>query len=287
MRIGFIGLGIMGRRMAANLMDAGHELSVWNRSPEKGDELVEAGATRAETPADAARGVEVLFTMVATPDAVRQVALGDGGFLEALPEGALWVDSSTVPPAFSREMAEEANQRGIRFADAPVTGTKGPAETGELTFLFGGEDEDLSELEPLFEVMGTNTLHLGYAGQGAAMKMLINMLLGNAMAAFAEALMLGESLGLSQEQLFDVLLPSPAAAPFLAGKKGKIESGDYEADFPLRWMHKDLHQATMTAYDEGVALPLTNAVEEMYALAKRHGLGNRDFSAVYRWLGSS
>lgn len=286
MKVGFIGLGIMGSRMAANLQKQGVDLVVYNRTAEKAQPLAANGATVAESPADLARQVELLFTMLGDPEAVQEMATGPHGFLDNLPENALWVDCSTVNPSFSRQMVEKARARQVRFVDAPVAGTRGPAEEGELLFMAGGDKADVDECRPYFDVMGRNTLHMGDAGSGSAMKMVANLLLAQAMAAFAEALVFGQAMGLSRRMLLDALLNSAVVAPFVAGKRDKIESGDYEADFPLQWMHKDIHLATITAYEEDVPMPVGNCVKELYALAKREGLGEEDFSAVYRFLES-
>lgn len=286
MKIGFIGLGIMGSRMAANLQKQGHDLVVYNRTADKAQALADDGATVADSPAGVARQVELLFTMLGDPEAVREMASGPHGFLDKLPENALWVDCSTVNPSFSRQMAEKARARQVRFVDAPVAGTRGPAEEGQLLFLAGGEKADVDQCRPYFDAMGRSALHVGDAGSGSAMKMVANLLLAQAMAAFSEALVFGQAMGLSRQMLLDSLLNSAVVAPFVAGKREKIESGDYEADFPLQWMHKDVHLATITAYEEEVPMPIGNSVKELYALAKRQGLGEEDFSAVYRFMES-
>lgn len=284
MKIGFIGLGIMGSRMAHNLLVKGYDLTVYNRTPDKAEVLLAEGASWAQTPAAMAQQVDILFTMLSTPEAVQTLAAEENGFLAALPEGALWVDCSTVNPGFACWMAAVAGAGGVRFLDAPVAGTKGPAGSGELLFLVGGSAEDIDQCRPLLECMGKSILHLGGTGSGAAMKMLFNLMLGNAMAAYSEALVLGESLGLSRQTVADVLLSAPVAAPFLKKKQPLIDQNEFEAHFPLRWMRKDLQLAAQTAYENGVALPALNAVKEIYALAEKHGLGKADYAAIYRYL---
>ena len=285
MKIGFIGLGIMGSRMAANLQKHGHSLVVFNRTREKAEPLMAEGAIWADSPATLARQVEVVFTMLAHPDAVEEAALGEDGFLRHPEPAQMWIDCSTVNPAFSRKMAAESKARGVRFLGAPVTGSKGQAEQAKLTFWVGGETNDLETCRPLLECMGNRIVHCGGPGTGTSVKMVMNQLLGTAMAAFAEGLVLGESLGLSREVLFEALLGGPAAAPFLALKRDRIENGNYEpADFPLRWLQKDLHLAAVSAYETGAAMPLTNAAKELYRLAIRDGRGSEDFSAIYDYL---
>ena len=288
MNIGFIGLGIMGSRMAANLQKRGHSLALYNRTREKAGPLLSRGAAWSDSPATLATQAEVIFTMLAHPDAVEEAAVGKDGFLSNLPRGRMWIDCSTVNPSFSRKMGAEAQARGIRFLGAPVTGSKGQAAEAKLVFWAGGEAADLEACRPLLQCMGNRIVYCGGQGMGASLKMVMNQLLGTMMAAFAEGLVLGESLGLSRQVLFEALLNGPAAAPFLAVKRERIEKDDYDAaDFPLRWLQKDLHLASVSAYETGVSMPLTNVAKEIYRLAIREGDGDKDFSAIYDYLARS
>ena len=285
MKIGFIGLGTMGSRMAANLMKRGHSLVVFNRTREKAEPLLAVGATWADSPAALAAQVEVLFTMLAHPDAVEEAALGKDGFLPQMPTGRIWVDCSTVNPSFSRKMASESRARGIHFLDAPVTGSKVPAAEGKLIFWVGGDAGDLKTVRPLLEYMGSKIVHCGPQGMGTSLKMVMNQLLGTFMAGLAEALVFGESLGLSRAVLFEAVFGGPAVPPFLAVKRQRIEAGNFQqADFSLRWLHKDLHLAAISAYESGAAMPLTNVAKEIYQLAIRDGHGDEDISAIYQYL---
>ncbi len=284
MKIGFIGLGIMGSRMAANLQKHGYSLVVFNRTRAKAEPLLGACGTFSDSPAKLAEQVDVLFTMLAHPDAVEQAALGRNGFLDHLKPNALWVDCSSVNPSFSKKMAAAAAARQARFVDAPVTGSAPAAADAKLIFWVGAEPTDLERIRSLLLCMGDKIVHAGGHGAGTSMKMVINLLLGNAMAAFAEGIALGEGLGISRKMLFDSLLGTPAVAPFLASKREKIESRNYEAEFPLRWMQKDMHLASVSAYESGAAMPLTNAAKELYRLAMREGHANQDFSAIYDYL---
>lgn len=285
MKIGFIGLGIMGGRMAANLQKAGHSLVVYNRTRDKADPLLSRGAVWAESPAALAAQVDIVFTMLAHPAAVRQAALDRDGFLPSLERDLTWVDCSTVNPSFSIEMAGEAEAFGVRFLDAPVTGSKDPAEKAALSFWVGGAAADLEACRPLLECMGNRIVHCGGHGMGTSMKMVMNQLLGTAMAGFAEGMVLGEALGLSRKALFDALSGAPVAAPFLALKRERIEKGKYEpADFPLRWLQKDLQLVAISAAETGVVLSLTNRAGELYRLAIEEGRGDEDFSAIYEHL---
>ena len=282
MNVGFIGLGIMGSRMAANLQKAGHTLTVHNRTKDKASDLLADGASWADSPAEVADKADILITMLAHPEAVEATALGEGGFLDALSEGTLWLDSSTLNPTFSRRMAREATSRKVRFLDAPVAGTKAPAENAELVFFVGGDAAAVTDAEPLFEAMGKKTVHVGEHGAGTSLKVVVNHMLATSMAAFAEGVVLGEALGLPQELLFNVLIGGPLVPAYLKGKQGNLETNSYDTDFPLRWMQKDMQMVATAAYDAGVAMPVANLTKELYQLGVRHGLGDEDFTAIYK-----
>jgi 3-hydroxyisobutyrate dehydrogenase/glyoxylate/succinic semialdehyde reductase len=284
MKIGFIGLGIMGSRMAGNLQKHGHTLVVFNRTRAKAQPLIDKGAIFAESPAQLGAQVDILFTMLAHPDAVAQAALRENGFLNHLKPKAVWVDCSSVNPSFSRKMAVAAAARQVRFIDAPVTGSAAVAAGAKLVFWVGGDAVDLEAIQLLLLCMGNKIVHAGGHGMGTSMKMVVNLLLGIGMASFAEAMALGQGLGLSQSMLFDSLLGTPAVPPFLAAKREKIEKGDYEAEFPLRWMQKDLHLASVSAYEAGIAMPVANLSKEIYRLAMRDGQDTADFSAIYEFM---
>jgi len=270
--------------MAANLQKQGYSLVLFNRTRAKAEPLLGPCGTFSDSPAKVADQVDLLFTMLAHPDAVEQAALRANGFLNHLRPNALWVDCSSVNPSFSKRMAALAAARQIRFVDAPVTGSAPVAAEGKLVFWVGAESDDLETIRPLLLCMGNKIVHAGGHGTGTSMKMVINLLLGTGMAAFAEAMALGESLGISRGMLFDLVLGMPTVAPFLASKREKIESGNYETEFPLRWLQKDMHLASVSAYESGVAMPLGNAAKELYRLAMREGYASQDFSAIYDYL---
>ena len=280
-KVGFIGLGIMGSRMAANLQAAGYELLVFNRTRDKAEALVRNGATWGNTPVGVASEADVLFTMLATPEAVEAAALGMEGFLRALRPGSIWVNCSTVNPSFARRMAEEAQADGVRYLDAPVTGSKDAAAGAQLLFLVGGDASDLEPCRPLLSSMGKRIIHVGGHGLGSGLKMVNNLLGAVAMAAFAEGAALGEALGVPRQTMFDALLGGPMVAPLVAAKRAKIERDDYEADFSMRWMQKDLHLASISGYEAGVPLPVVNVTKEIYRLAMREGYADLDFGSIY------
>jgi len=283
-KIGFIGLGIMGSRMATNLQKEGHNLYLYNRTKSKADFLVSKGGSWKTSPAEAAKEASILITMLSTPEVVAATASGAEGFLNALKPGSIWLNCSTINPSAAVKMEQLASQKGIRYIDAPVAGTKAPAEKGELLFLVGGEEEVVSEVQPLLDIMGKKTIHLGVTGNGSKMKMLINLLLAQSMLAFGEAMALGKGMGLSESLLFNVLCNTPVIAPFIGLLRPKLEQNDQDANFPLKWIQKDIHLATTTAYEIGVPMPSLNTAKEVYAQAKQYGLGDNDFSAIYTYL---
>lgn len=285
MKVGFIGLGIMGSRMAAHILEAGHELIVNNRSKDKAEALIEAGAGWAGSPAElAGMDLDVLMTILSTPEVVESVALDEGGFLDALKPGTLWIESSTTNPTFARRMAAEAQARGIRFMDAPVAGSKNQAAASELVFMVGGDDADVAQVQPLFDVMGKETNHVGGAGMGISLKIVVNHMLGVGMVAFAEGAILAQRLGISEQKVFDTLIGGPVTPPFVAGKRAKLEQGEYSPEFPLQWLQKDLHMTDQAAYEVGLALPANNAAKDLFQLAIAAGYGEDDFTALYEFL---
>ena len=286
LKVGFIGLGIMGSRMAANLQARGYKLIVFNRTRDKAEPLLRAGAVWGKTPVGVADEAEILFTMLANPEAVDAIALGTTGFLRTLRPGSIWVNSSTVNPSFARRMATEARDNGVRYLDAPVTGSKDAAERGELLFMVGGAAADLDVCRPLLTAMGKRIVHVGAVGLGSGLKMVNNLLGAVAMAAFAEGAALGEALGVPRETIFDTLLGGPMVAPVVAGKRGKMERDSYDPDFSMRWMQKDLHLAAISGYEAGVPLPVVNVTKEVYRMAMREGYADLDYGSIYAFANS-
>lgn len=285
MKVGFIGLGIMGSRMAKNLAEAGYEMLVNNRTKEKAEELIaRENVTWKDSPSEVSKDADYLITMLSTPTVVEEMATGKNGFISHLKQNATWIDSSTVNPSFTEKMATLSKNHGIRFIDAPVAGSKLPTEKGELIFLAGGEREVINDCIPFFEIMGKKYIHAGENGKGTSLKMVFNLLLGQAMNAFAEGMALGESLGIEKNLLFDTLLESPVVAPFVKIKREKMEQNTYDPEFPLQWMQKDLHLASDTAFEQSIGLPAVNVIKEVYAFAKNAGYADNDFSAIYKYL---
>jgi 3-hydroxyisobutyrate dehydrogenase/glyoxylate/succinic semialdehyde reductase len=285
MDIGFIGLGLMGSRMAGNLAKAGNNLFVFNRTKDKAEELLQReNVNWMESPKSAGKHANVLVTMLSDPDAVRTAALGDNGFLDELKKDAIWIDCSTVNPSFSIEMSIEAQKREVSFIDAPVAGSIGPAERGELLFLVGGDADIIKRCEPLFYAMGKKLIHAGNNGKGTSLKLIMNLLLGEAITAFSEGMMLGEQLGLDKKLLLDVLLESSVVPAFIKLKRNKIESGKFDPEFPLKLMLKDFNLVLKTAIENKVELEAFDSAASLFNEAVEMGYGEDDFSAIYQFI---
>ena len=284
MKIAFLGLGIMGSRMAKNLLKNKVDVSVYNRSPEPLKELAEAGAKIVNTPKQVVKDADMVFSMLSTPEAVQSVFLQEGKALASMKKGAIWVDCSTVNPSFTKAMEAEAIARGIHCIDAPVAGTKPHAENAELVFFVGGDKKEVEVVRPYLDMMGKKVMHLGVVGQGANFKMLVNMMLAQSMIMFSETILLGEKMGLDKQFLLDTIPNLVVAAPFTKFKAEMIRQDDYEVQFPLEWMYKDLHLATLTAYEHQQPLYLANMAKELFAKATNEGLGRLDFAAVHKVL---
>ncbi|MEM6801328.1 MAG: NAD(P)-dependent oxidoreductase [Bacteroidota bacterium] len=282
--IAFIGLGIMGSRMAKNLLKHGQELIVYNRSEGPAKELEALGAKRAMSVAEAVKEAATVITMLSTPQVVKALMLEEAGGLKQMKSGSRWIDCSTVNPSFSAQAKAAAQAAGISFLDAPVAGTKPHAANAELVFFVGGEEAEVQEIEPMLLYMGKKVLHIGDAGKGASFKMLVNSLLAQSMLIFSETVVLGEKMGLDKDFLLNTLPNLVVSAPFTKAKAEMIRSNDYEVQFPLELMHKDLQLAALCAYEENQALPMANAAKAIYAQAKQQGLGRLDFAAIHRFM---
>ena len=284
MKVTFIGLGIMGSRMAANLIKNNIELTVFNRTKEAMSNLIGLGAKGSKTLSDAVQDADIVISMLSTPEVVKSVFVQQDKVLESMKESALWIDCSTVNPSFSREMSMLAELFNIRHLDAPVAGTKPHAEKAELTFFVGGDKAYLEEAQVLLDLMGQKVLHLGPSGQGSSFKMLVNVMLAQSMLIFSESVILGEKLGLDKSFLLNTLPNLIVSAPFTKFKAGMIAEEKYDVQFPLEWMYKDLHLVTQTAYEHSQPLYLANLTKEVYADAVQKGYGRLDFSAIHKSL---
>src|SRR5208282_3331100 len=281
--IGFIGLGLMGKPMAQNLLHAGFPLVVWNRTKAKADGLVRGGAKLAADPREAAAQADVLITIVSDPDALEEVLFGKTGALAHLRSGSTLVDSSTVSPDMARRVAAACAERGVEFLDAPVTGGTWGAEKGELVFMVGGKAETLERVKPVLEAMGKRFILLGPNGAGQTVKLGMNLLLALQVDAFAEALALVTAAGVPAEKLMEVLQSSMARSGVLDVKAPMMVKGEFPASFHQRLMHKDVRLALELAREHGVTLPAGAAAYATYTSVKDASKDDPDFAAVVRF----
>lgn len=281
--VGFIGLGLMGRPMALNLLKAGNAVTVWNRTRARADDVVAAGAKLAATPREAAANADVVFMIVSDPPAVEAVLFGADGALGGLRKGSVLVDSSTVSPDLARRSAAACAAQGVEYLDAPVTGGTWGAEKGELVFMVGGEAATLQRVEPLLSVMGKKWFLLGPNGAGQTIKLAMNLILALEVEAFAEALAIVRAAGLAGERLVEVMQSSMGRAPVLDIKAPVMLSGDYKASFPLRLMYKDVALAMDLASELKITLPAGAAARETYGAVRRASSDDPDYAAVARF----
>lgn len=285
MRVAFLGMGIMGRPMAANLVKTGHEVTIWNRTPGQDVE----GARTASSPADAARGAEVVWMCVSDTKAVENVLFGAGGVEEALAEGMMIADSSTISPSATLRFAERVKARGVAYVDAPVTGSKIAAESGSLIFMAGGDEAALARLDPLFKAMGKQVFHMGETSKGQATKLAMNLQIALIYEGFAEALTLAAKLGVDIARLMPLVQASMVRSGVVDYKTPFILKRDFSPNFPLRLMLKDIHLALDAAKESRVRLPGLEAVEEVYELAAEEGHQDLDYAATLtlleKWAG--
>src|SRR5580698_1409882 len=285
MRIAFLGLGIMGRPMASNLAKAGHEVTVWNRSPGQDVE----GAKTAASPADAARGAEVIWMCVADTKAVESVLFGPQGVNESLSDGQIIVDSSTISPSATRRFAERVSAKGVQFVDAPVTGSKIAAEAGTLIFIVGGEESTIEKLKPLFAATGKKIFRMGETGKGHATKLAMNLQIALIYEGFAEGLTLATKLGVDAAALVALVEATMVRSGVVEYKAPFVLRRDFSPNFPLRLMHKDIRLALAAAKEARVKLPALETVEEVYEMATEDGHGDLDYAATLtlleKWAG--
>jgi 3-hydroxyisobutyrate dehydrogenase-like beta-hydroxyacid dehydrogenase len=281
-RIAFLGLGIMGSRQAANLRRAGYELTVWNRTPERAEAWAdEHGASVAATPREAAEQADVVISMVVDGDQVAEILLGepDGAALSAR-EGTLFVDMTTIAPAQARSIADRLAERGLRFMDAPVTGSSPRAEDGTLTIMCGGDAEDFERAKPLLEAMGRLIVHAGPIGHGQGIKLINNAVAAVNAATVAQALVLAGRLELDLDALVEVRRAGSGGSAMLDLKAGPMRAHDYTTLFKLEHMLKDVRLCLDTAQEAGAPFPFAALARDLYAAGMGRGLGNADFAAV-------
>ncbi|HSK99254.1 MAG TPA: 2-hydroxy-3-oxopropionate reductase [Rubrobacteraceae bacterium] len=281
-KVGFIGLGIMGKPMARNLMGAGYEITVHNRSPEKAEELDEEGASVAASPREVAEKSSVIITMLPDSPDVERVVAGESSVLEGLAEGKLLIDMSTISPVVTEEMAKRVKERGASMLDAPVSGGDVGAIEGTLSIMVGGEEESFERARPLFEAMGKTVIHVGPSGAGQVAKAANQIVVALTIEAVSEALVLGSKGGVAPEKILDVLGGGLAANEVMEVKREKFLSHTFEPGFRSELHHKDLGIALSAGREYGVALPVTALVDQMLLSMKKKGWGGEDHSALLR-----
>ncbi len=285
MRIAFVGLGIMGRPMASNLVKAGHEVAVWNRSAGKDVE----GARVAASPAEAAQGAEVVWICVSDTAAVEQVMFGPNGIEQSLTEGMIIADSSTISPSATRRFAERVARKGVQYVDSPVTGSKTGAEAGTLLFIVGGDEQAIEKLKPLYAAMGKKIFRMGETGKGQSAKLAMNLQIALIYEGFAEGLTLAKKLGVDPAVLIPLINASMIKSGVVEYKAPFVLARDFSPNFPLRLMRKDIGLALAAAKEARVKLPGLEIVEEVYDVAVEEGHADLDFAATLmlleKWAG--
>ena len=290
-KVGVVGLGIMGAAMASNLLGAGHELVVHNRTRAKAKALEEHGAEVADSPLEVAEACGVVITMLPGPPEVGGVIAGEGGLLDGAREGSLIIDMSTSSPALAWELHRTAKGRGVGMLDAPVSGGDVGARDGTLSIMAGGDEEDFGRALPLFEVMGGTVVHVGGAGTGQTTKACNQIVVALVIEAVSEALVLATRCGADPERVVEALSGGLAASKVLEVKGGKLLSHDFSPGGKAEYHRKDLGIALAAARDHGAVLPATAMVDQMFGALAAKGRGGWDHSALFtlveEWSGLS
>jgi 3-hydroxyisobutyrate dehydrogenase-like beta-hydroxyacid dehydrogenase len=280
-RIAFLGLGIMGSRMAANLAAAGHELSVWNRTESTAEAFCrEHGAHLAATPAHAAANSQFVITMVVDGPQVHEVLLGHNGAASTAAAGTLFVDCSTIGPSATLEIADGLAHHTLRMLDAPVTGSSPKAKDGTLTFMVGGEADDFARARPLFEVMGEVIVHAGPLGQGQMVKLINNAVAASNATVLGQALVVGARAGVDLEALVTVMAAGAGGSTMLTLKAGPMRTHDYTTLFMLEHMLKDVRLCLEEGQALGVPFPSAAYTREILTAAMGLGHADADFAAL-------
>jgi 3-hydroxyisobutyrate dehydrogenase-like beta-hydroxyacid dehydrogenase len=284
-RVGFIGLGIMGARMAANLARAGYELTVHNRTRARAEAFAgEHRATVADTPADVGGASDIVVTMVVDGAQVEEVLLGEQGVAQRAAAGTLCLDMSTIAPSDTRRIGAALEERGIGFVDAPVTGSSPKAEDGTLTIMAGGAEDDFARARPLLEVMGELVVHVGDLGQGQTVKLINNAVAASNASTLAQALIVGKATGVDLEALVRIMGAGSGASAMLALKAEPMRRHDYSTLFKLEHMLKDVRLCLEEGQAAGVPFPAAAHTREVLTAAMGRGLGDADFAALVEVL---
>jgi 3-hydroxyisobutyrate dehydrogenase len=280
-KVAFLGLGAMGSRMAANLVEAGHELSVWNRSPENARPLVEAGAKAATTPHAAVKGTDFAITMLRDSDASRDVWLRpDSGALSSLPDGAIGIECSTVSPDWIRQLAREFQKRGRAFLEAPVSGSRPQAEARQLIFLTGGDAHILAKAEPILQAMGNAVHHAGPVGNGIIVKLAVNALLGIQVAAMGELIGFLKHTGADEAKATDILTSTSVCSPAAKIAAASMIGHNFTPMFAAELMEKDLGYILAAADGAQARIPVSGAAREAFREALSVGHAHENMTSI-------
>lgn len=282
--LGYVGLGVMGGRIAKRLLDAGHTVTGYNRTRSKAEWLIAVGMQWAETPRAVAERADVILSMVTDTNAVRGITQGDDGIIAGLQPGKTYVDMSTMSPAYSRELAEQVSAAGAQMLDAPVSGSVITLEQGKLSLMVGGSEEAFQQILPILQDIGPKVTRVGANGMGVTMKIAINLSLAVQMLAFSEGVLLAEKSGISREAAVDALLHSVIASPMLAYRGPFVLQQPDEAWFSGSMMQKDMRLALELGQSLAVPLPTTAATNELLTVSRALGLGQLDFAALFNVL---
>jgi 3-hydroxyisobutyrate dehydrogenase len=281
-KIAFLGLGAMGSRMAANLLKAGHELTVWNRKPEAAQRLVASGAKRASTAREAAEGKDFVMSIVSNDDASRQVWLEPKvGALAGMKDGAVAIESSTLTPAWVLELADTASKAGVALLDAMVSGTTPQAESAQLIFLVGGDGKSLDRAKPIIKNLGSSIQHAGPVGSGALAKLVTNALMGVQLTALAELIGMLRRRGVDPKQVLNAVSATAMWTSHLTRDAESMLTGNFETQFPVRLLEKDLSYTVKTAGGD-TSMPTVSAVHGVFQKALAENLGDFNMTAVVK-----
>jgi len=283
-QVAFIGLGLMGKPMARNILKAGYPLTVQNRTRDKTRELEKAGAQVASTPGEAARSADVVITMVSDPPAVREVVLGPQGVVHGARRGAVLIDMSTISPADSRSLADEMGKFGISLLDAPVSGSVSTLEEGKLSIMAAGDRDAFERVRQILEAIGPKVTYVGPNGQAVLMKIATNLSLAVQMLAFSEGVLLAEKGGIPRPIAVDVLLNSVIASPMIRYRGPFVLGRPEEAWFDVGMMQKDMTLALDLGRELSVPLPTTSVTDQLLTAARAMGFGSEDFAVLFEVL---
>ena len=282
--VGFVGLGVMGSRMVKRLLDAGHSVTGYNRTKAKAQWLIDAGMKWAETPRAVAAATDTVLSMVTNTQALQAVACGPDGIIAGLSPGKIYVDMSTVSPAASRDLANQAEAKGVHMLDAPVSGSVSTLEEGKLSIMVGGKREVVERVRSILEAIGPKVTHVGDNGLAVSMKIATNLSLAVQMLAFSEGVLLAQKSGIRRETAVEVLLNSVIASPMVKYRGPFVLDMPDEAWFDVNMMQKDLLLALEMGRQLNVPLPTTSITNEMLTAARGMGLAEKDFAVLFEVL---